>query len=67
MAICGAIRRRMSKFLKRALPDEKVDEWGWSLSRKERAEIKHRTEVKRSVGKSVGKGCHWEVVNGGGK
>ena len=33
-----AYGRRMSNFLERALPDEKVDEWGWSLSRKERAE-----------------------------
>ena len=31
-----AYGRRMSKFLERALPDEKVDEWGWNLSRKER-------------------------------
>ncbi len=66
-----AYGRRMSKFLERALPDDKVDEWGWNLSRKERAEIKRQTEVKRSVGngvgKSVGKGYHWEVVNVGGK
>lgn len=32
-----AYGRRMSKFLERALPDEKVDEWGWIfLSRKAR-------------------------------
>lgn len=41
-----AYGRRMSNFLERALPDEKVDEWGWNLSRKERAEIKRRAEVK---------------------
>ena len=39
-----AYGRRMSNFLERALPDEKVDEWGWSLSRKERTEIKRRAE-----------------------
>ena len=44
-----AYGRRMSKFLKRALPDEKVDEWGWSLSRKERAEIKRRVEEKKAA------------------
>lgn len=38
--------RRMSKFLERALPDEKMDEWGWSLSRKEPAEIKRRAAEK---------------------
>ncbi len=41
-----AYGRRMSNFLERALPDEKVDEWGWSLSRKERAEIKRRAVKK---------------------
>ena len=37
-----AYGRRMSNFLERALPDEKVDEWGWDFSRKERAAIKWR-------------------------
>ena len=47
-----AYGRRMSKFLERALPDEKVDEWGWNLSRKERTEIKRRaTEKKAAVEK----------------
>ena len=41
--------RRMSKFLEHALPDEKVDEWGWNLSRKERAEIKRRAAEKKAV------------------
>ena len=62
-----AYGRRMSKFLERALPDEKVDEWRWSLSRKGHAEIRRRAKVKRSVGKGVGKGYHREVVDGGGK
>ena len=44
-----AYGRRMSKFLERALPDEKVDEWGWSLSRKERAEIKRRAAEKKAA------------------
>ena len=41
--------RRMSKFLERALPDEKVDEWGWDLSRKERTEIKRRMTEKNAA------------------
>lgn len=44
-----AYGRRMSKFLERALPDEKVDEWGWSLSRKERAKIKRRAAEKKAA------------------
>ena len=44
-----AYGRRMSKFLERTLPDEKVDEWGWSLSRKERAEIKRRAAEKKAA------------------
>lgn len=44
-----AYGRRMSKFLERALPDEKVDEWGWSLSRKERTEIKQRMTEKNAA------------------
>ena len=34
--------KRMAKFIDRALPPERVDEWGWNLSRKERAAIKRR-------------------------
>ena len=41
--------RRMSKFLKRALPNEKMDEWGWNLSLKERAEIKRRALEKETA------------------
>ena len=44
-----AYGRRMSKFLERALPDEKVDEWGWDLPRKERADIKRRAAEKKAV------------------
>ena len=44
-----AYGRRMSKFLERALPDEKVDEWGWNLSRKERAEIKRRAAERKAA------------------
>ena len=40
--------RRLAKLLDRALPDEKVDEWGWNLSRKERAAIKRRAAEKKS-------------------
>ena len=44
-----AYGRRMSNFLERALPDEKVDEWGWSFSRKERAEIKRRAAENKAA------------------
>ena len=30
------------------MPDEKVDEWGWNLSRKERAAIKRRAAEKKA-------------------
>lgn len=33
----------------RIIPDEKVDEWGWSLSRKERAKIKRRAAEKKAA------------------
>ena len=32
--------RSLAKLMDRIMPDEKVDEWGWNLSRKERAAIK---------------------------
>ena len=41
--------RRMRKFLDRALPPEKVDEWGFLLSRKEREAIKREAEEKKRV------------------
>ena len=41
--------RQLAKLLDRALPDEKVDEWGWNLSRKERAAIKRRTAEKKAA------------------
>ena len=41
--------RQLAKLLNRALPDEKVDEWGWNLSRKERAAIKRRAAEKRAA------------------
>ena len=31
------------------MPDEKVDEWGWNLSRKERAAIKRRAAEKKAA------------------
>ena len=40
--------QRLAKLLDRALPDEKVDEWGWNLSRKERAAIKRRAAEKKA-------------------
>ena len=41
--------QRLAELLDRALPDEKVDEWGWNLSRRERAAIKRRAAEKRAA------------------
>ena len=41
--------KRMAKFLDRALPPEKVDEWGFLLSRKEREAIKREAEEKKRI------------------
>ena len=41
--------RQLAKLLERALPPEKVDEWGWNLSRKERAAIKRRAAEKKAA------------------
>ena len=41
--------RRMAKILEKALPPEKVDEWGWDLPRKRREEIKQRAAEKRRI------------------
>ena len=41
--------QRLAKLLDRALPDDKMDEWGWYLSRKERAAIKRRAAEKKAA------------------
>ena len=41
--------RRMAKFLDRAFPAEKVDEWGFLLTRKEREAIKREAEERKRV------------------
>lgn len=41
--------RSLAKLMDRIMPDEKVDEWGWNLSRKERATIKRRAAEKMSA------------------
>ena len=41
--------RQMTKMLDRALPPEKVDEWGFLLSRKEREAIRREAEEKKRV------------------
>ena len=41
--------RQMVKMLDRALPPEKVDEWGFLLTRKEREAIKREAEEKKRV------------------
>ena len=42
--------RSPAKLMDRIMPDEKVDEWGWNLSRKERAAIKRRAAEKKAAG-----------------
>ena len=41
--------RSLAKLMDRLMPDEKVDEWGWNLSRKERAAIKRRAAERRAA------------------
>ena len=41
--------RSLAKLMDRIMPDEKVDEWGWNLSRKERAAIKRRAAERRAA------------------
>ena len=41
--------RSLARLMDRLMPDEKVDEWGWNLSRKERAAIKRRTAERRAA------------------
>ena len=41
--------RSLAKLMDRIMPDEKVDEWGWNLSRKERAAIKRRAAEKKDA------------------
>ena len=41
--------RSRPKLMDRIMPDEKVDEWGWNLSRKEREAIKRRATEKKSA------------------
>lgn len=39
----------LAKLMDRLMPDEKVDEWGWNLSRKERTAIKRRAAEKKAA------------------
>ncbi|WP_407450495.1 hypothetical protein [Fibrobacter sp.] len=41
--------RNIGKLMDRIMPDEKVDEWGWNLSRKERSKIKRRAAEKKAA------------------
>ena len=41
--------RSLAKLMDRIMPAEKVDEWGWNLSRKERTAIKRRAAEKKSA------------------
>ena len=49
--------QRLAKLLDRVLPDEKVDEWGWNLSRRERAAIKRRAAEKRAADETRRRGA----------
>ena len=41
--------RSLAKLMDRIMPDDKVDEWGWNLSCKERAAIKRRAAEKKAA------------------
>lgn len=41
--------RSLAKLMDRIMPAEKVDAWGWNLSRKERAAIKRRAAEKKAA------------------
>ena len=41
--------RSLAKLMDRIMPDEKVDEWGWNLSRKERAASKRRAAEQKAA------------------
>ena len=41
--------RGLAELMDLLMPDEKVDEWGWNLSRKERAAIKRRAAERRAA------------------
>ena len=41
--------RSLARLMDRLMPPEKVDEWGWNLSRKERAAIKRRAAERRAA------------------
>ena len=41
--------RSLAKLMDQIMPPEKVDGWGWNLSRKERAAIKRRAAEKRAA------------------
>lgn len=41
--------RSLAKLMDRIMPADKVNEWGWNLSRKERAAIKRRAAEKKSA------------------
>ena len=41
--------RSLAKLMDRIMPDEKVDEWGWNLSRKERATINRWAAEKKAA------------------
>ena len=54
--------RSLAKLMDRIMPDEKVDEWGWNLSRKERAAIKRRAAEKKAAFPGQCRDSEWRNV-----
>jgi len=51
----NASGRKMARLLEEIMPADKVDEWGWDLSRKERAAIKRRAAEEKARKAAVAK------------
>lgn len=54
--------RSLAKLMDRIMPVEKVDEWGWNLSRKERAAIKRRAAEKKAAFPGQCRDSEWRNV-----
>ncbi len=54
--------KRIAKFLDRALPLEKMDEWGFLLSRKEREAIKREAEEKKCLAAGTREILHLPIL-----
>ena len=54
--------REMAKFLDRALPPEKVDEWGFLLTRKELEAIRREAEEKKRIAAGTREILHLSIL-----